>query len=91
MEREKREEGQELAWITQTLRGKERGDRRKWRRRLGRVHGEAGGKLGVRYPSRQTTRSCKEEGLNSAQHRNLKIEDLVGAYRVPHSTEDAAS
>lgn len=55
------------------------------------MHGEVGGKLGVRYPSRQTARSCKEEGLNSAKHRNLKIEDLVGAYRIPHSTEDAAS
>lgn len=53
------------------------------------MYGEVGGKPGVRYPGRQTRRIFKEEGLNSAKYGNVKINNLVGAYRISHSIGEA--
>lgn len=55
------------------------------------MYGDVGGKPRVRYPGRQPRRSFKEERLNSAKYCNLKINNLVGAYRISHSTGDSTS
>lgn len=53
------------------------------------MYGEVRGNLGVRYPRGQIRKRIKEQGLNSAQHCNVKTCNVVGADSIAHSKGDS--